>query len=43
MIMSVNSYLEDVAKKLILSDEEENKINNSIAYFKHNMQRYFGN
>lgn len=41
--MSVNSYLEDVAKKLILSNEEENKINNSIAYFKYNMQRYFGN
>lgn len=40
--MSVNSYLENVASKLILSDSEKNSISTSISTLEYRLNSYFG-
>lgn len=39
--MSINSYLEDVASKLIIRDDEREAISKSVDVFKDRMKDYF--
>ncbi len=41
--MSVNSYLDNLARKLILSDSEKNSISTSISTLEYRLNSYFGN